>query len=187
MAQHGTPRRFVIQLSNVDEGVYTELDLRVSQQSSETPRFLLTRVFAYAYLTRDDANSQLAFSKGGIATPEEPALSRTTLDGRLVTWCEIGNPSVERLHKASKSGATVVLFTHHDPERQVDELTRSHIHRKEALEIYSLDPEFLDAVVEGTDERGASFDLTIAEDTFYVVCTNGASLSGGLRRWSLQT
>lgn len=186
MAQQGSPRRFVIQLSNVDRGVYTGLDLRVSQQSSETDQFLLTRVFAYCCLTRDDADSALTFSKGGISTPEEPALSRTALDGRLLMWCEIGNPSAERLHKAGKSGASVVLFTHHEPERQVEELRSSHIHRKDALEVFSLDAEFLDAVLDDIDERGANFELTIAENTLYVVLSNGKSHSGNLRQWSLQ-
>lgn len=186
MAQQGSPRRFVIHLSHVDRGVYTELDLRVSQQASETDRFLLTRVFALCWLTRDDVDSSLSFSKGGISTPEEPALSRVSLDGRLLVWCEIGSPSAERLHKASKSGAEVVLFTHHDPERQVEELRSSHIHRKEALEVYSLEPEFLDAVLADLDERGANFELTIAENTLYVVLSNGKSHSGNVRQWSLQ-
>lgn len=185
MAAQASPKRFVVQLSNVDAGVYTELDLRVSQQSSETLAFLLTRVVAYCCLTRSDADSVLTFSKGGISTPDEPAISRTSLDGRLLLWCEIGNPSAERLHKASKSGATVVLFTHHDAERQVTELRVSNIHRKQDLEIYSLEASWLSALAAAIGERGARFELTIAEDTLYVVIDGTPLASGVITRWSL--
>lgn len=185
MAQSASPKRFVITLSHVDAGVYTELDLRVSQQTSETLQFLLTRVIAYCFLSRDDLDSTLTFSKGGIATPDEPALSRTSLDGRLLMWCEIGNPSAERLHKAGKSGAEVVLFTHHDPERLTLELARGAIHRKHELAIYSLEPAWLDAFGRAVGERGATLELTIAEDTLYVVIDGDSLPAGTLRRWSL--
>lgn len=185
MALQASPKRFVIQLSHVDAGAYTQLDLRVSQQSSETLGFLLTRVIAYCHLTRDDADSVLAFSKGGISTPDEPAISRTSLDGRLLLWCEIGSPSAERLHKAGKSGATVVLFTHHDAERQVTELRASTIHRKEALEIYALDAAWLAALGAAMGERGASFELTIAEDTLYVGMDGESLPPATITRWSL--
>lgn len=185
MANHASPKRFVVQLSNVDAGVYTELDLRLSQQASETVNFLLTRVVAYCYLAREDADSVLAFSKGGISTPDEPAISRTSLDGRLLLWCEIGNPSAERLHKAGKSGASVVLFTHHDAERQIGELRASNIHRKETFEVYALEASWLAALAAAVGERGANFELTIAEDTLYVVVDGASLASGSLTRWSL--
>jgi uncharacterized protein YaeQ len=185
VAIQASPKRFVVQLSNVDSGVYTQLDLRVSQQASETVAFLLTRIVAYCFLARDDANSVLSFSKGGISTPDEAAIARMSLDGRLLLWCEIGNPSAERLHKAGKSGAAVVLFTHHDAERQVGELRASTIHRKETLEVYSLEAGWLSAFAAAIGERGASFELTIAEDTMYVVIDGTSLPSGAITRWSL--
>ncbi len=185
MALQASTKRFAVQLSNVDAGVYDTLDLRVSQQPSETSAFLLTRLLAYCLLTRDDPDSVLAFSKGGISTPEEPAISRTSLDGRLLLWCEIGNPSAERLHKASKSGATVVLFTHHDAERQVNELRASNIHRKEALEVYSFDATWLAEVGRVVGERGSSIELTVSEDMLYVVVDGTSLASGAVTRWAL--
>lgn len=185
VANPGSAKRFVIQLSNVDSGVYAELDLRVSQQSSETLSFLLARVLAYCLLYRDAPDSVLAFSKGGISTPEEPAIARTSLDGRLLQWCEIGNPSPERLHKAGKSGAEVVLFTHHDAERQIAELRASTIHRKQALVVYSLDASWLATLGAATNERGASFELTVAEDTLYIVVDGHSLAPATLTRWSL--
>jgi len=185
VANPASAKRFVVQLSNVDAGAYAELDLRVSQQSSETLSFLLARIVAYCFLYRDDPDSVLAFSKGGISTPDEPAIARTSLDGRLLQWCEIGNPSQERLHKAGKSGAEVVLFTHHDAERQVAELRSSTIHRREALVVYSLDATWLATLGTATTERGASFELTVADETLYVVVDGRSLPPTVLTRWSL--
>jgi uncharacterized protein YaeQ len=168
MALQASTKRFQVQLSHVDEAVYASLDLRLAQQPSENDRFLYTRLLAYCWLYRDDLQSELGFSKGGITTPDEPALARTSLDGRLLQWCEIGNPSAERLHKALKSASEVFLFTQHDVERILSELSRSQVHRRDELRIMALDPTFLDELAAILPERGGALDLTIAEDTLYV-------------------
>lgn len=184
MALSATTKRFQVQLSHVDQGVYAALDLRLAQQPSENDRFLYTRLLAFCWLYRDDAQSELAFSKGGITTPEEPAMARTSLDGRLLQWCEIGNPSAERLHKALKSAPDVFLFTQHDVERIGTELSRSQVHRRNELRIVALEPEFLDQLAKALPERGGAFDLTIAEDTLYVTCGEH-HLSGPLTHHTL--
>jgi len=52
------------------------------------------------------------------ATYEGRALTRLDvgLDGTLRVWIDVGTPSAERLHKASKAVPRVVVFTHHSPE-----------------------------------------------------------------------
>jgi uncharacterized protein YaeQ len=168
MAQQARTKRFVVALSHVDENVYRELDLRLAQQPSETDAFLLTRLIAYCFLARDDEGTTLQFSKGGLTTPEEPAIARTTLDGRIVVWCEIGNPSVERLHKASKAAPHVVLFTQHNPTRLSEELQHATIFRKEELEIWAVDPVFLAELGAVLVERSTELALTLADQTLYV-------------------
>lgn len=179
MVAQATTRRFQIQLSNVDTGLYTTLDLRVAQHPSETQRYLLARVVAYCYLSDADSDSVLQFSKGGLSSPEEPALSRTTLDGRLLVWCEIGSPSAERVHKASKAAPRVVVVTHNDPKLLAEKLGKAHIHRREELELLGLEPQFLDELAAATNTRTSEFELTLAERQLYVNVA-GASLCGAL-------
>lgn len=179
MAAQATTRRFQIQLSNVDTGLYTTLDLYVAQHPSETQRYLLARVIAYCFLSDADSDSVLQFSKGGLSSPEEPALSRTTLDGRSLLWCEIGTPSAERLHKASKAAPRVVVVSHNDPKLLSERLGKAHIHRKEALELWGLEPRFLDELALATNTRTSELELTIAERQLYVNVA-GASLCGAL-------
>lgn len=183
MALTGTPRRFLIQLSNVDRGLYTTLDLRVAKHPSETDRFLLTRVLAYCALVDEDASSVLAFSKGGLSSPEEPALSRRSFDGRLLLWCDIGTPSLERVHKASKAAPRVVLFTHQEPKHLIDELGKGHVHKKSEIEVYALRATFLDELAR-LDERTAAFELTLTEGQLYVTAGERA-FQGELTRVDL--
>jgi uncharacterized protein YaeQ len=183
MAQKATTRRYIVDLSNVDEGVYQKLDLRLAQQPSETDAFLYTRLLAYCLLTRDDDESTLQFSKGGITTPEEPAVSRGSLDGRMLVWCEIGSPSIERLHKASKSSPLVVLLTQHDPERMQKELSLATLFRKEELAVWAIEAAFLAELGARMNERGGEFALTVSDGMLYVEA-QGVSLSSSLLRIS---
>ena len=82
MALQGTAVRFRVELSHVDRGVFTSLDVKMARHPSENERMLLTRLFAFCLLQEEG----LSFSKGGLSSPDEPALSIHTLDGRLTTW-----------------------------------------------------------------------------------------------------
>src|SRR3954469_15408398 len=98
MALSATVYRLQIDLSDVDRNLYQALDLRVARHPSESMRYLLTRILAYCLCHEEG----IAFSKGGLSSNEEPPLTIRDLQGNLRTWIEIGSPSAERLHKASK-------------------------------------------------------------------------------------
>jgi uncharacterized protein YaeQ len=179
MALPARTQRFRIQLSHVDIGLYTELDLRVAQHPSETERYLLTRVLAYCFLASDEVDSVLQFSKGGVSS-DEPALARVSLDGRLLVWCEVGTPAFTRVHKASKAAPRVVLFTHNDPKLLAAELAKGHVHRKNELEVFALDSGFLDQLASKLIARSVDFALTLSEGQLYFD-VNGETLQGVLQ------
>src|SRR5438132_180073 len=124
MALTATVYNFDVQLSDVDRGVYEALSLRVARHPSETEEYLLTRVLAYCLEYTDG----IAFSKG-LADPEEPAVVVRDLTGALRAWIEIGAPDAQRLHKASKASPRVVVYTHKDPTRLVQQLSSERIHK----------------------------------------------------------
>jgi uncharacterized protein YaeQ len=164
MALQATAVRFKVALANVDRHVYESLDLRLAKHPSETARYLLCRLLAYCVLYEEG----LAFSRAGLATPDEPPIVRRSLDGRLLLQVEIGTPSADRLHKASKAAPRVVIFTQHDPALLVAALRGHKVHRLEAIEAYALAPAFLDDVAAFIGERGAELELTIADQQLYV-------------------
>lgn len=180
MALSAVPMRFGVTLSNVDRNVYETLELKMAQHPSETTRYLLCRLFAFCVLYEEG----LAFSKGGLASPDEPAISLRSLDGRLLMHVEIGNPTPQRLHKTSKAAPRTAVFTHHDPALLIAAVRGEKVHRIEAIEAYALSPQFLDDVAAVIGERGATLEVTVADGQLYVVIGDH-SLSAPLERIAL--
>ena len=162
-----SPRRSIIyrfELTDVDRGVYESLDLRLARHPSESARYLLTRVIAYCLCYEPG----IAFSKG-LSTADEPAVWVRDLQGALRVWIEVGMPSAERLHKASKACPRVVVFTHGEPGAFTRAARGKPIHREETIEVYALDGAFLDALDAATD-RNARWALVHTEGMLYLTC-----------------
>lgn len=175
MAQTSTMRRFEIQLSDSDRGVYDSLDLRVAQHPSESERYLVARVLARALEHADGVE----FSRG-LAAGEEPALWQHDLRGDLLAWIEVGNPSTDRLHKASKSGARIAVYTWKAPEQLAREILAQAIHRADEVAIHVLEPSLLDAIV-ATLDRNNRWELSISGGSLYLDA-GGRSFEGVVAR-----
>jgi uncharacterized protein YaeQ len=163
MALQATVYHLQIALSDVDRGVYEELDLRLGRHPSESMSYLLTRTLAYALLYEEG----IAFSKGGLSSTDEPPITIRDLQGNLRAWIEIGTPSADRLHKASKAAPRVVVFTQHDPRLLVKEAATRAIHKVERIEVYALEPAFLDELGALTD-RNSRWTLLRNDGVLYV-------------------
>lgn len=154
MAAGATMRTFQIDLSDVDRGVYETFELRVAQHPSESLRYLWSRVLAYCLSFEEG----IRFSKGGLSTAEEAPLAVWDADGTLATWIDIGAPSAERLHKASKAVRRVVLYSSVSLALLEKEAARRAVHRVEDIDVWSLPAELLDALGERT---GRSHELAL--------------------------
>jgi uncharacterized protein YaeQ len=163
MAQQATIYRVQIELSDIDRGVYESLDLRLARHPSESMPYLLTRTIAYALLYEEG----IAFSKGGLSSADEVPISIRDLQGNLRAWIEIGTPAADRLHKASKASPRVVVFTQHDPRLLLNQAGAADIHKADQIEIYALDPRFLDQLGALTD-RNSRWTLMRNDGVLYV-------------------
>ncbi|MEO8796804.1 MAG: YaeQ family protein [Polyangiaceae bacterium] len=164
MALTATVHSFAIQLSDVDRGVYETLDLRVAQHPSESTRFMLVRTLAYA-LSYEEG---IQFSKGGISSTDEPPISVIDPTGILLAWIDVGAPSAERLHKASKAARRVDVFTHHDLATIRRVLETKAIHRADSIRVFCFAPAFLDAI-EARLARKNEVEITRNDGVLYVV------------------
>jgi uncharacterized protein YaeQ len=162
VALQANVRRLKIQLSDVDRSVYETLDLRLAQHPSETDTFLVTRALAYC----------LCFEEGiefghGLSNVDEPALWIKLPDGRWKAWIEVGTPSADRLHRASKAAPRVCVFTQHDPQLILREAAKTAIHRASEIELYAPAPNLLRALAERV-ERAMSWELSVSGGQVYV-------------------
>jgi len=163
MAVGATIYHLQIELSDVDRGVYEKLDLRLARHPSESMPYLLTRALAYA-LTYEEG---ISFSKGGLSSTDEPPLTVRDPQGNLRTWVEIGTPSAERMHKASKASPRVIVFTQHDPRLLVKEAGTREIHKVDRIEVYAFESSFLERLG-GITDRNTCWTLLRNEGILYV-------------------
>lgn len=179
MALTATMFHLQVALSDVDRGVYEALDLRLARHPSETTRYMLTRAIAYC-LSYEEG---IAFSKGGLSSASEPAITVHDPTGLLLAWIDVGAPSAERLHKASKAAARVAVFTSADIPLLRREAATRPIHRLEEIEVWRLEPSFLDALAERLD-RHTKLELVRTDGQLYVTI-GGAMIEGAALRCSL--
>lgn len=172
MALTATMYRFQVNVSDVDRGVYENLDLRVAQHPSESLRFLWTRTLAYCLSWEEG----IAFSKGGISSSDEPPVSVSDPTGLLVAWIDVGSPSAERLHKATKSAPRVSLFT--TAELSALKREAASIHKAETVEVYRIEQRLVDELAERV-ARNLTFELTRSDAQLYVTL-GGETLSGSI-------
>jgi uncharacterized protein YaeQ len=173
LALSATVYHFAVRLSDVDRGVYEELEFKAARHPSESGEYLATRVLAYCL----EYAAGIAYSRG-LSDPDEPAISVRDLTGALRAWVEIGAPDAARLHKASKAAPRVVLYTHRPPEQIRRLLAGERIHRGEALELYALSRDLV-AGFAARLERRMKLDLSVAERHLYLTIGE-ATLQGVL-------
>jgi len=179
MALTATLSTFEIALNDVDRHVYEQLSLKVARHPSETEEFLWTRVLAYCL----EFAEGIAFSKGGLSDPDEPAIMVRDLTGAIRSWIEVGAPDADRLHKASKSSPRVAVYTHKDPRLLLRGYEGARIHRAESLEIHAVDRELLAALLPHLDRR-VTCSLSVTDRQLYVEL-GGEVLHGAVERLTL--
>lgn len=162
MTLTSTLYRFTVDLSDVDRNLYQTLEFRAALHPSESLPFFVTRILAYCLNIQEG----LEFS-GGISTPDDPALRVMGLTGGVDLWIDIGNPTAKRIHKASKSAKKVLIYTHKDGQKLVEDFKTEEVHRLEAIEIHGLDPRFLNALG-ATLDRDNHWEITRNEGELYV-------------------
>jgi uncharacterized protein YaeQ len=162
VALPATLRRFAIALSDADRGVYEALDLRAAQHPSEAERYLVARVLA-----RCLEHGEGVELTRGLAAAEEPAIWQRDLRGELVAWIEVGSPSVERLHRASKTGARVAVYAWQRAAELAREIAQHEVHRRQDLELFSFDWRFLERVAEQLD-RNNRWQLSVSGGALYL-------------------
>ena len=179
MALTATLHTLRVALDDADRGVYETLELRIARHPSETLTYMLTRTLAYCLYWEPD----IAFSKG-LSTTDEPAVWVKNLDGRIALWIDVGHPSAERLHKASKAAQRVVVCTAQDPAALLRTLAGARIHRADEIELVGL-PAAVLGPLESSVERRMDWGVALSGGQLYLT-TAGQTLSGEIAREMLQ-
>ncbi len=107
MAEKATIYKANIALADMDRGVYGDYNLTVALHPSETLERMMVRILAFCYCAAEN----LTFTKG-LSSQDEPDLWQRHDNGTLLQWIEVGQPTPERLKKASGQAETVRVFSY---------------------------------------------------------------------------
>ncbi len=107
MAEKATIYKANIQLADLDRNYYGDFNLTIALHPSETIERMLVRILAFCYCAAEN----LTFTRG-LSTQDEPDLWLKHDDGRILEWIEVGQPTPERLKKASSQAGQVKLFAY---------------------------------------------------------------------------
>jgi uncharacterized protein YaeQ len=138
MAISATIYRVNFDLSDIDRNVYTQLEFRIAQHPSESSERLMARIIAYGLFYEDG----LEFGRG-ISSADEPALWIRTLTGEIVHWIDLGAPSADRIHLASKKAPKVSIVTYKGMDALSREIGKKKIHRGDEIDVLELDPKVM--------------------------------------------
>ena len=162
MAQTATLYSLTIDLSHVDRGVYETLDLKVARHPSESAEYMVARVLAYCLEYQDG----IAFTEGLSSSDEPPVLVRD-LTGRITSWIEVGMPSADRVHRASKLAGRVAIYTHRDIRQVLAQFDGQRVHRAAEIPVYELDRAVVEACASALDRRSA-LTLNVMDGQLYI-------------------
>ncbi|MEK6805975.1 MAG: YaeQ family protein [Pseudomonadota bacterium] len=173
MALSATIHGFSLQLSDVDRGVYQNLELKLARHPSETAEYMLTRLLAYCL----EYQEGIVFTEG-VAAVDEPAVLVRDLTGRITAWIEVGAPDAERLHRGSKRAERAVVYTHRDPAPLLAQFAGQKIHRAAEIPIYAFDRSMMRDAAAALDRRN-TVSLSVTERQLYLDL-NGRSFSSAI-------
>jgi len=178
LALSSTVFSFDIDLADTFRQVYESLSLRLARHPSESDEFLIARLLAYCLEYREG----IEFSRG-LCDADDPPVAIRDLTGALTAWIDVGTPSAERLHRASKAAPRVVVYVHKEHRQWLAALGAARIHRADAIEIRAFDPGLIAGLVARL-ERRMSFPVTVADDEIFVALADG-TVSGRVTRLAL--
>jgi uncharacterized protein YaeQ len=112
MALKPTIYKFNLNLSDLNNDHYQNLNLTLALHPSETLERMMARVMAYCLnVYRDDKNQQgLRFTKG-LSEVEQPDIWLRNLDDSIDLWIDLGEPEFERMKKACRQAKQTLLYS----------------------------------------------------------------------------
>ena len=169
MALKPTIYKFTIDLSDLDRNIYEQLNLTVAQHPSESVERMMARVIAYCL----NMGPELTFTRGVSAT-DEPDIWQHELNGQISLWIDIGEPTFERIKKATRQADAVKVYSiNQKSDIWWQQIEQDLLPFK--LEIHQFQWQELQAVAAHAT-RTMSFSLSITEQTCYLT-TDSDSLT----------
>jgi len=155
-----------IALSDLNRHYYDTLNLTVAQHPSETLERMVVRILVFCI----NAQEHLTFTKGLSAT-EEPDLWARSLDDKISLWIDVGEPSAERIKKATRVSPIVKIYSFNTKSNVWWTQGQTQFNALKAS-IYQLQWSNIQAFAKLV-QRTMDISITITEDSSYIATELG--------------
>lgn len=166
MATKPTIYKLRIALSDLERNYYDSLNLTVALHPSETPERMMARVIAYCI----NAQEGLNFAKG-LSDVDEPDMWVRTMDEQTTLWIDVGEPSHERVKKASRQARQVRVYSFNSKSDVWWDQGKSKFSRLDA-DIFRINHTDIERLTELLT-RTMDLSVTITGQSAYVASDNG--------------
>lgn len=166
MALNSTIYKFSINLSDLNRNCFETLNLTVAQHPSENAERMMARVLAFCLHFEEG----LEFTKG-LSTPDSPDLWSHSLDGQTRLWIEVGEPSAEKLKKATRVAQKVCVYTFNSKSAVWWKQEEAKL---SALPLIVSQFEYAEIqTLSSMLSRTMDLTVTVAENSVYIASTRG--------------
>jgi len=162
MALKSTVYKALIQIADMDRGLYTDRNLTLAKHPSETDERLMMRLLAYIMGTpADDLRGTLDMA-AGLSDTDQPDLWQRDLTGQLVQWIEVGLPDDRRLVRSCAKAEQVTLWAYGSSANVWWSGIENKLHRLGNLTVWQV-PAAQSAAMAGLVERSMQLQATVQE------------------------
>jgi uncharacterized protein YaeQ len=157
-----------INLSDLDREYYDTINLTIALHPSETLERMMVRVMAFCI----NAVDQMAFTKGLSAT-DEPDVWVRRLDGQISLWIDVGEPSVDRIKKATRLATDVRVYCFNTKSNLWWEQSRSKLSRL-PVSVFQFDWGAIQSLA-SLVQRTMKMSMTITDNSAFIATETGES------------
>ena len=166
MASNSKICKLKISLSDIDRNHYDSLNLTVAQHPSETTERMMVRILVFCI----NAQEGLEFTKG-LSAVDEPDIWARSLDDQLMLWIDVGEPSIDRIKKASRIAKEVKVYSFNRKSKPWWDTGREKFTQLNAS-FYRFEWESIQALAK-LQQRTMKLSVTISADSAYVATELG--------------
>lgn len=166
MAIKPTIYKIKTDLTDLNREVYQSFSLTMAQHPSETGERMLVRLLAYCL----NYHEQLELCKG-LSDTDEPDLWQKALSGEIELWIEVGEPSAERIKKATRLSQTTQVYCFNSKADTWWQIESPKLANGRATVVQFLWPEIKELA--GMIERTMEISVTISGNSLFVATGQG--------------
>ncbi|MDH3903532.1 MAG: YaeQ family protein [Xanthomonadales bacterium] len=166
MASNSKICKLTISLSDIDRNHYDTLNLTVAQHPSETIERMMVRVLVFCI----NAQERLEFTKG-LSAVDEPDIWARSLDDQLMLWVDVGEPSIDRIKKASRIAKETKVYSFNRKSKPWWDTGREKFTQLNAS-FYRFEWESIQALAR-LQQRTMQLSVTISADSAYIATESG--------------